>query len=157
MKELIPEMKAFWSEVKGKIHIDAWREVTKIDDFSIEIVPKKPTLKLVQDHLFFINLGGYKENEFEEYHYKMLTIAQNVSEASKLAKATAFCKHFGFKGATSHIDDKYGVDIDEIYNVVDILSHTCKENFSLNISKATPVLQEDFLHIGYLKLDKILF
>jgi hypothetical protein len=27
------------------------------------------------EQLFFINLGGYKENEFEEYHYKMITVA----------------------------------------------------------------------------------
>jgi hypothetical protein len=59
-------MKAFWPEAKGKIHIDAWREVTIVDNFSIEIVAKKT----VSNNLFFINLGGYKENEFEEYHYK---------------------------------------------------------------------------------------
>jgi hypothetical protein len=28
--------------------------------------------------LFFINLGGYKENEFEEYHYKMLAVANKL-------------------------------------------------------------------------------
>jgi hypothetical protein len=59
-------MKAFWPEAKGKIHIDAWREVTIVDNFSIEIVAKKR----FQIICFFINLGGYKENEFEEYHYK---------------------------------------------------------------------------------------
>lgn len=156
LKDLLPQMIDFWTEAKGKIHIDAWREVTKVDDFLIEIVPKKEILESVQDNLFFINLGGYKENEFEEYYYKTLTIAQNISDASKNAKATTFYKQCGFKGATSHIDDKYGVDIDDIYNVADILSQQCKENYSLRISKATPFLEEDPLHIGYLKLDRIL-
>ena len=64
--------------------------------------------------LFFINLGGYKENEFEEYHYKMLTACEDKSVAIQAAKQTAFYKHTGFKGATSHIDDKYGVDVDDI-------------------------------------------
>ncbi len=59
-------MKAFWPEAKGKIHIDAWREVTIFDNFSIEIVAKKAVIEPVSDNLFFINLGGYKENEFEE-------------------------------------------------------------------------------------------
>jgi len=87
LKELIPEMKAFWPEAKGRIHIDAWREVTMVDNFSIEIVTKKPVENNpVSDNLFFINLGGYKENEFEEYHYKMLTIAESMGIASKMQK-----------------------------------------------------------------------
>lgn len=155
LQELIPQMKAFWPEAKGKIHIDAWREVTIVDNFSIEVVAKKAPLESAQDHLFFINLGGYKENEFEEYHYKMLTIAENLSIASKNAKTTTFYKHCGFKGATSHIDDKYGIDVDDIYNVADILSQQYKENYSLKITKVNTFFKEDSQHIGYLKLDKI--
>jgi Domain of Unknown Function (DUF1543) len=156
LKDLVPQMKAFWPEAKGKIHIDTWREVTIVDNFSIEIVPKKAAEELVSNHLFFINLGGYRENEFEEYHYKMLTIAENLSIASKNAKATTFYKHYGFKGATSHIDDKYGIDVDDIYNVSDILSKQYKELYSLKLSTIEST-EEDFLHIGYLKLDKIHF
>ncbi|TRX20722.1 DUF1543 domain-containing protein [Flavobacterium franklandianum] len=155
LKDLIPQMNAFWSEAKGRIHIDAWREVTMVDNFSIEIVAKKAIENSVSDNLFFINLGGYKENEFEEYHYKMLTIAENLSAASKNAKTTTFYKHCGFKGATSHIDDKYGIDVDDIYNVADILDASYKEKYSLKITKVTPFFEEDTLHIGYLKLDKI--
>jgi hypothetical protein len=62
-----PEMKDFWPEAKGRIHIDAWREVAVVDNFSIEIIAKS-SRKYATDNLFFINLGGYKENEFEEYH-----------------------------------------------------------------------------------------
>jgi hypothetical protein len=156
LKELIPQMKAFWPEAKGKIHIDAWREVTVVDDFSIEIVLKNSTSKPIFENLFFINLGGYKENEFEEYHYKILTIAENLSCASKNAKATTFYKHGGFKGAMSHIDDKYGIDVDDIYNVADILSAQHKESFSLKTTKIKTAFEQDHLHIGYLKLDKIL-
>lgn len=155
LKELIPQIKAFWPEAKGKIHIDAWREVTIVDNFSIEVVTKKTSAELVQYNLFFINLGGYKENEFEEYHYKMLTVAENLSAASKNAKTTTFYKHCGFKGATSHIDDKYGIDVDDIYNVADILSEHYKENYFLKIKKVATFFKEDSLHIGYLKLDKI--
>ncbi|NDP28049.1 MAG: DUF1543 domain-containing protein [Flavobacterium sp.] len=156
LKELIPQMKAFWPEAKGQIHIDTWREVTIVDNYSIEIVTKKAVTEPVSNTLFFINLGGYKENEFEEYHYKILTIAENLNSASKNAKATTFYKHCGFKGATSHIDDKYGIDVDDIYNVADILSEHYKENYSLKITKVTSFFEADPLHIGYLKLDKIL-
>lgn len=157
LKELIPQMNAFWPEAKGRIHIDAWREVTMVDNFSIEVVAKKEANKNPDsDNLFFINLGGYKENEFEEYHYKMLTIAENLGIASKNAKATTFYKHSGFKGATSHIDDKYGIDVDDIYNVTDILNDHYKEKYSLNIKKIETFFEADPLHIGYLKLDKII-
>ncbi|WP_310559224.1 DUF1543 domain-containing protein [Flavobacterium sp.] len=156
LKELIPEMKAFWPEAKGKIHIDAWREVKVVDNFSIEIVTKKLSAEPNENNLFFINLGGYKESEFEEYHYKILTVGENLSAASKNTKTTTFFKHCGFKGATSHIDDKYGIDVDDIYNVADILSDRCKELYSMNITKVKTFIEEDAVHIGYLKLDKIL-
>jgi len=157
LKDLIPQMKTFWPEAKGRIHIDAWREVTLVDHFSIEIVANKAMEKPVSDNLYFINLGGYKENEFEEYHYKMLTVAENLASASKNAKATAFYKHCGFKGATSHIDDKYGIDVDDIYKVSDILPIQYKELYSLKITTVKTFFEEDQLHIGYLKLDKIDF
>ena len=64
LSELVPQMKAFWPEAKGKIHIDAWREVTNVDNHTIEIVSKVDAVANASQ-LFFINLGGYKENEFE--------------------------------------------------------------------------------------------
>ena len=39
-----------------------------------------------EDKLLFINLGGYKENEFEEYHYIMKTVAKNLALATKTTK-----------------------------------------------------------------------
>jgi hypothetical protein len=44
LKELIPSMKAFWPEAKGKIHIDAWREVTMVDNFKIEVVARNNSI-----------------------------------------------------------------------------------------------------------------
>jgi len=154
LSELIPQMKASWPEANGKIHIDSWREVTVVEDYSIEVIPKN-ILNESNKQLFFINLGGYKENEMEEFHYKILSVGETFAEASKKAKATSFYKHFGFKGATSHIDDKYGIDVDDIYNVKDILAIDLKEKYELRISKSEDDIPEDKLHIGYLKLEKI--
>ncbi len=154
LKELIPSMKAFWPEAKGKIHIDAWREVTNVDNFEIEIFSKGEAVE-TSNNLFFINLGGYKENEFEEYHYKVLAVSETLADASKKAKATAFYKHYTFKGATSHIDDKFGIDIDDVFNVKEILNPIFKEKFDISITKKDTDLEEDVLQIGYLKMDKI--
>ncbi|MFV5689231.1 DUF1543 domain-containing protein [Flavobacterium sp. ZT3R25] len=157
LKNLIPQMKFFWPEAKGKLHIDAWREVAVVNNYSIEIIPKDLVENTASEKLFFINLGGYKENEFEEYHYKMLSVAKSLGLASKNAKKTTFYKHCGFKGATSHIDEKYGIDVDDFYNVSDIVDKQFKEQYTLKITKSETDLKEDKLHIGYLKLNKITF
>ena len=154
LKELIPEMKAFWKEAKGKIHIDAWREVTVVDGFQIEIT-YKTSENGNQNDLFFINLGGYKPNEFEEYHYKILTVAPTLGMAAKKAKESIFYKHCGFKGATSHIDDKFGIDVDELYKVKEILNFDDFKELELKITKSDTVLVEDELHIGYLKISTL--
>jgi hypothetical protein len=155
LKEILPKMKAFWPEAKGRIHIDAWREVTAVDNYSIEIIAKKVAISDATDNLFFINLGGYKENEFEEYHYKILAIAESMELASKNAETSTFYKHCGFEGAPSHIDDEYGIDVDDIYDVTEILDSEFKELYALKISKSEQLLQEDVLHIGYVKIDEI--
>lgn len=154
LKDLLPEMVAFWPEAKGQIHIDAWREVTSVDGFSIE-VEERNAANVSSPHLFFLNLGGYKKNEFEEYHYKVLTVASNLAAAIKTSKETAFYKHFGFKGATSHVDDKYGIDVDGAFKVEDVLSQHLKEQYQLKITANTKIT-EDKLHIGYLAISKLI-
>jgi len=153
LKELIPQMKEFWPEAKGRFHIDAWREVNFVENYQIEIVPKG-TSKESSSQLFFINLGGYKENEFEEYHYKLLAIGDSLSEVTKKAKETTFYKHCGFKGAVSHIDDKFGIDIDDTYKVKEILLPTYTNHYEIQISTAENIT-EDVLHIGYVKIDTL--
>jgi len=153
MKDLIPQMKAFWPEAKGKIHIDAWREVTAVDGFNIEIVEKK-NAAVNSEHLFFINLGGYKPGEFEEYHYKVLAVGESLAEATKKSKQTSFFKHSGFKGANAHIDDKYGIDVDDAFRVSDVLDAGFLQQFSLRITKQE-LPGEDTLHIGYYRLEKL--
>ena len=144
----------FWKEANGKIHIDGWREVRSVDGYKIEVVNKEAVVSSQNEKLFFINLGGYKQNELEEYHYKMLTIAPDKGTAIQKAKQTAFYKHTGFEGAASHIDDKYGIDVDDIYEIEDILPSYLKEKYSLHINRAENE-KEDELHLGYLKIDKI--
>lgn len=153
LKDLIPDMIAFWPEAEGQLHIDAWQEVTLVDGYTIEVLSSTEK-KAQEERLFFLNLGGYKEGEFEEYHYKVLTIAKTKAEAIKKAKQTTFYKHCGFKGAASHLDDQYGIDVDDLYNIEDILNEKYKSKFQLKITK-TNNTTEDQKHVGYLKLDKI--
>ncbi|MFP5041827.1 DUF1543 domain-containing protein [Parasediminibacterium sp. JCM 36343] len=156
IQALVPDINHFWPEAKGRLHIDAWREVTNVDGYGIKIVldnempmTNEETLKL-----FFLNLGGYKPQEFEEYHYKMLAVGKSITEPIRQAKQTAFYKHFDIAGAPSHIDDKYGIDVDDAYEVKDILPAETKSKYSILIEPATKN-QPDEMHLGYFPLDKL--
>jgi hypothetical protein len=155
-KDLVPDICTFWPEAKQKIHVDAWRVVTKVGNYNIEIAEKATAPKATTAaKLFFINLGGYKPNEFDEFHYKMIVACADKGEAIRQAKQTAFYQHIGFKGATSHVDDKYGVDVDDLYEITDILSPQLKEKYSIVLTASDPVQKEDEIHLGYFKLDKL--
>jgi hypothetical protein len=86
----------------------------------VEILPRQASAEKGA-RLFFINLGGYKQGDFEEYHYKLVFAAADKGVAIQLAKQNAFYLHAGFKGAESHVDDKFGVDVDDCYEISDIL------------------------------------
>src|ERR1700683_3662101 len=71
-KDLVGPLKSFWPEAKGRLHIDAWREVTRVDGFCIEVRSmdrQEDRSAELDERLFFINLGGYKTKEFDEFHY----------------------------------------------------------------------------------------
>lgn len=156
LADLKPAMQQFWRGTQ--LHIDAWREVTNVDGFSIKIVQHNGNKENRQKNLFFLNLGGYKQNEFEEFHYKMLTVAATKGDAVKVALKTVFYKHTSLAGpGVSHIDNRYGVDVDDIFAIKDILPVEIKKQFSIEISN-TPVdnLTKDELHLGYLKWTAIL-
>ena len=150
MKDLIPGVMAFWPG-NNKLHFDAWREVTAVNGYKIEVVLRDEDKQSSPFKLFFINLGGYRQNEFEEFHYKMIIAAADKAEAINISKQTAFFRHTGFKGATAHIDDKFGVDVDDIYEITDILPAAAKGKWSILVTPDNS-LAEDEMNLGYFKL-----
>jgi hypothetical protein len=112
--------------------------------------------------LFFINLGGYQQGSFEEFHYKLLIVADSQADAVKQAKQSEFYKQFTFKdktspfNAASHIDDKFEVDIDDIYNVNDLISNVkiIIEPLARALDKSINVI-EDKKYVGYLSIKNL--
>lgn len=155
LKSLVPQIKAFWPEPE-KIHIDAWRKVTIAEGYSIQVVPRNESTAAgsVTYKLFFINLGGYKKNEFEEFHYRMLVVAADKKEAIQQAKTSAFFQHTRFSGADSHIDDKYGVDVDDLYEIDEILPASVKEKYAIQVTAAENTANDEW-HLGYTKLSSL--
>lgn len=153
LRELVPDMKEFWKEAKGNIHIDGYQEVRFADGFEINIIEK--TDQVSENQLYFINLGGYKAGFFQEFHEQHLMVGSSMAIIVKKAKKTQFYKTMGFEGAVSHIDDKHGVDIDDIFKVNDILPQKMKEKYSIVLTKPEAENQENITKIGYFKIDKV--
>ncbi len=154
LADLVPQINAFWPEVKGKFHIDSWREVSKVGDYAITVVDQSD-VNQKELGLFFFNLGGYLPQEMEEFHYKKLVVAPNLAVAQQEIKNSAFYKNYNFPGAVSHIDDKYGLDIDESYNVSELIRAEDKLCYGLQMTIAPKDQPDDELHIGYLPLKNI--
>ena len=162
--ELYPAINERWLEAKDIWHIDAYRQVTRVGDFRIEWLAdaQKDKHNLTTANgdlkLFFLNLGGYLPEQFEEYHHKMLVVAPTQALAIKQAKQTEFYQHYQFNDpnmpfdASSHIDDKMTVDVDDIYDVNALLASG--QLCIIPIAKDEKVA-EDKQYIGYLSLKKL--
>ena len=154
VSDLIPALKNFWPEAEN-FHIDCWREVTNVNGFQVRVFPKSTNPSSDNNlSLFFINLGGYRHGQFEEFHFKDIFVAADQDEAIKLAKKTRFYKEYGFEGAVAHVDNKYGVDIDEIFPIQEILLAEDKSKYQIMITNEIPN-QPDEIHLGYTTLSKL--
>jgi hypothetical protein len=153
LKELVPAMKKFWPEANGKIHIDCYQEVQFVDGYEVKVVEKREENS--EQNLFFINLGGYHPGKFEELHEQFLMVDQTMSKIIRRVKKSDFYKNMSFPEAVSHIDDKYGVDIDDVFKVTDILPATMKERYTIVLEKSDSENQQNFTYIGYLALSKL--
>ena len=152
VEDLHPEIKNFWKFTK--LHIDCYQEVKFADGYELKIVEKTESLTETENdvELFFINLGGYKAGHFEEFHEQHLMVGTSLAEVIKKVKKTRFYKTMGFKDAPSHVDDQYGVDIDDIYNINDLLSKETKEKYTIILEKSTSIAQENIMKVGYFKI-----
>ncbi|WP_133104634.1 DUF1543 domain-containing protein [Psychrobacter sp. LFX-11D] len=163
VNELIADINNHWPEVKNKWHIDSYRAISKVDNYAIKLVESNIQTECANDlKLFFINLGGYQQGSFEEFHYKLLIVADSQADAVKQAKQSEFYKQFTFKdkaspfNAASHIDDKFEVDIDNIYNVNDLISNVkiIIEPLARALDKSINVI-EDKKYVGYLSIKNL--
>ncbi|MBE7175812.1 MAG: DUF1543 domain-containing protein [Mucilaginibacter polytrichastri] len=151
---LVPEIKAFWPETK-RIHIDAWREVTQVDVYAVSVAERRDANPEDSGmRLFFVNLGGCQPDRFEEQHYVLLTVKNSVADATQHAKQSLFHRENFFGDANSHIDDKYGIDVDELYPIEDILPEDQRSRYQLQLSLAQHI-HNDEIHLGYFKLSTL--
>jgi hypothetical protein len=156
LTDLVPSMDRFWPD-SGGLHVDAWRELAFVDHYRIQVISRKSVLhQETKLHLFFINLGGYKPGEFEEFHSKILIVANSSADALKQAKQSRFFKQTSISGSggASHIDDKYGFDVDDVHRIEDVWSESEKLKYELLIEEVA-LAPKDELQIGYIAFSKL--
>ncbi len=162
VSELTDDINQHWPEVRNKWHIDSYRAISKVDNYAIKLVESSNQVESANGlKLFFINLGGYQQSSFEEFHYKLLIVAATQADAIKQAKQSQFYKQFTYKdkdspfNAASHIDDKFEVDIDDIYNVNDLISNVRLLIEPMANDSHELVNAEDKEYVGYLSIKNL--
>ncbi|MGP4971809.1 DUF1543 domain-containing protein [Psychrobacter aquimaris] len=163
VNELIDDINNHWPEVNNKWHIDSYRAITKVGNHTIKLIESNNQAANNNGlKLFFINLGGYQRGSFEEFHHKLLIVADNQTDAIKQAKQSEFYQQFTYKdkdtpfNAASHIDDKFEVDIDDIYNVNDlVLNIQILIEPMINNSHELANADEDKEYVGYLSIKNL--
>jgi hypothetical protein len=85
LKDLIHRLKFFWPEAKENFILMLGAKYLL---WTLLLSCLKIHNNSFISTIVFINLGGYKENEFEEYHYKMLAVANKLWQLK--SKTTAF-------------------------------------------------------------------
>ena len=162
VSELIDDINHHWPEVRNKWHIDSYRAISKVDNYSVKLVESSNQVESANGlKLFFINLGGYQQGSFEEFHYKLLIVAATQADAIKQAKQSEFYKAFTYKdkdspfNAASHIDDKFEVDIDNIYNVNDLISNVRLLIEPMANDSHELVNADDKEYVGYLSIKNL--
>lgn len=157
LRELVPRMKAFWPDAGNSLHIDGWREISSVDGYEVSIIPRTETLVTSTRNLFFINLGGYQSGKLEEQHYTLLTVQDDRTSAMKAVKRTDFFKTnaiASIKVANAHIDEKYGIDVDELHRIDDLLAPEETAHYQIRLMPADSSAVDE-IHLGYFQLHKI--
>ena len=66
------DLRAQWWGTPVSLHIDSWAEISQVDGYDV-ILSKEPYKGA--EKLYFLNLGGYSGEEFEEVHKNILVVA----------------------------------------------------------------------------------
>lgn len=131
------------------VHVDSYMVVNEVDGYDV-MISTAPAESPAPVRLYFINLGGYRESDLEEYHKKVVVAAGSIDEAKQKAKQDQFFFQ-GIQqaegGARSHVDDKlalFGFAVDDmmvVNNAIDPAYHiilTARSEAAFSHNTAVP-------------------
>ena len=80
----------------------------------------------------------------------MLIVAEEKSSAIKKAKESEFFKRY----FSPHIDDKYGVDVDDVFEIEEVLPEDMKAKYQLAFTPMNGLLEDEII-LGYMPINKL--
>ena len=116
IEDTYAELKKQWWGKPDSLHIDAWGCLHYADGYKI-VIKNYPATD-TQNKLYFVNLGGYDDQEFTELHKNVFVVAETDSKAKvKALKQILDWKSF-------HKDYQFEIDkIISIQNLVNTQDH----------------------------------
>ena len=91
-----------WFGLPDRLHIDSWVVLNIIEGYKISLSKEK---KKSDRKLYFVNLGAYEKNRFEELHESKFMVDINKINVKKRAKEQLLIGK-----EQVHLDDLYDVD-----------------------------------------------
>jgi len=92
-----------WFGTPGRVHVDAFARLDRADGH--RIVLKDTPTSAAAKRLYFVNIGGYLEQQLAEQHAYGFVVAKDKASAKKRARASLLPGH-----REKHKDDLYAVD-----------------------------------------------
>ena len=91
-----------WFGLPDRLHIDSWVNLNIVEGYKIYLSKEK---KKTNKKLYFVNLGAYEKNRFEELHESKFMVDVNKINVKKRAKELLLLGK-----EQVHLDDLYDVD-----------------------------------------------
>jgi hypothetical protein len=111
MEDAYDGIRDTWWGTPESLHLDCWGELTSADGYNIFL---KDAPQAREDKLWFVNLGGYADGDFNELHKNIFVVAPTVSKA----KVRALKAIIDWKG--HHKDEMF--EVEKIASIDDILA-----------------------------------
>jgi len=140
MQAAYPALRRHWFGSQHGLHIDSWLEFEGIDHYRFEFKDHPATEQTLK--LYFINLGGYREQAFGEEHSYDLVVAQSADQAKQISKQ----RRNQFEWLQGHTD--YLADVDDCIQI----EHVGEQYLHL-VASDTP-LQKPTPEHAYIRLDQ---
>ena len=133
IEDSYPTLVDKWFGTPNRLHIDSFIELDFLDGYEISVSDK---LCQNEASLFFINMGGYKENHFGEVHETSFCVSKTEQEATDRAKSSMPSYIY-----QQHCDDK--LNIIELINV---------DGYFVKVKKSTNSVSKLTIKSEYRKL-----
>ena len=126
-----------WFGLPDRLHIDSWVDLNIVEGYKISLSKKK---NKSNKKLYFVNLGAYEKNKFEELHESKFMVDVNKINVKKRAKELLLL-------------GKEQVHLDDLYDVDDCIEIDKVSDFYIVLRKSTKPQKLEFNN-GYHRMPK---